>query len=96
MVTVTTFAEEQQLIRSIVGGKPHLFHNLIHPYERLIYALAWSSLRDAARAEETVNEVFVNAFRNLGECPLGIGFCAWLVSIALHKTRNPSHEGRGL
>ena len=86
MVTVTTLADEQQLIRSIVAGKSHLFHNLIHPYERLIYALAWSSFRDPVKAEDTVHDVFLNAFRKLGDCPADARFSGWLVGIALNRT----------
>jgi RNA polymerase sigma-70 factor (ECF subfamily) len=92
MVTVKTIADEQRLIASIMAGEAHLFHNLIHPYERLVYSVALSSLRNPHAAEDTAHEVFLTAFHRLAECPPEAGFSNWLVSLAIHKASQRSTE----
>ena len=76
------------MIASILGGETQLFHELIRPYERRVYAMALSFLRNEADAEDVAQEAFLKAFRNLasfrGDAKLG----TWLVSITLNEARS--------
>jgi RNA polymerase sigma-70 factor (ECF subfamily) len=80
--------DEQQMIVAILAGESHLFHQLIRPYERSVYMMALSFLKNEADAEDAAQEAFLKAYRNLpsfrGESKLG----TWLISIALNEARS--------
>ena len=40
MMEVRDKSEEEEIIASIRAGSTHLFHDLIRPYERKVYAMA--------------------------------------------------------
>ena len=42
MAGTTETRDEAQMIASIIAGESHLFHELIRPYERKVYAMAQS------------------------------------------------------
>jgi len=54
---------EVGLIERIRAGETDLFLELIQPYERSIYLLAFSVLRNEADAEETAQETVLKAFK---------------------------------
>ncbi len=76
------------MIASILAGDGHLFHDLIRPYERRVYAMALSFLRNEADAEDATQETFLKAFRNLASFRGDAKFGTWLVSIALNEARS--------
>ncbi|HTZ58522.1 MAG TPA: sigma-70 family RNA polymerase sigma factor [Acidobacteriaceae bacterium] len=76
------------MIASIVAGDAQLFHELIRPYERRVYAMALSFLRNDADAEDAAQETFLKAFRNLASFRGDAKFGTWLVSIALNEARS--------
>ena len=76
------------MIASILAGDKHLFHKLIRPYERRVYAMALSFLRNEADAEDVAQEAFLKAFRNLGSFRGEAKFGTWLVSITLNEARS--------
>jgi RNA polymerase sigma-70 factor (ECF subfamily) len=80
--------DEAQMIASILAGDKHLFHKLIRPYERRVYAMALSFLRNEADAEDVAQEAFLKAFRNLGSFRGEAKFGTWLVSITLNEARS--------
>ena len=76
------------MIASILGGDAQLFHELIRPYERRVYAMALSFLRNEADAEDAAQEAFLKAFRNLASFRGDAKFGTWLVSITLNEARS--------
>jgi RNA polymerase sigma-70 factor (ECF subfamily) len=79
--------DEAQIIAAVRGGEAHLFHDLIRPYERTVYVMALSFMRNEADAEDVAQEAFLQAFRKL-DCFRGEAkFGTWLVSIALNEAR---------
>ena len=80
--------DELQMIRSILGGDSQLFHDLIRPYERSVYLMALSFLHNEADAEDTAQEAFLKAFRNLTSFRGESKFGTWLISITLNEARN--------
>jgi RNA polymerase sigma-70 factor (ECF subfamily) len=84
----TELRDESRMIASILAGDAHLFHELIRPYERRVYAMALSFLRNEADAEDATQEAFLKAFRNLASFRGDAKFGTWLISITLNEARS--------
>jgi RNA polymerase sigma-70 factor, ECF subfamily len=84
----TEIRDEPRMIASILAGDTQLFHELIRPYERRVYAMALSFLRNEADAEDAAQEAFLKAFRNLASFRGDAKFGTWLVSITLNEARS--------
>jgi RNA polymerase sigma-70 factor, ECF subfamily len=84
----TEIRDEPRMIASILAGDTQLFHELIRPYERRVYAMALSFLHNEADAEDTAQEAFLKAFRNLAGFRGDAKFGTWLVSITLNEARS--------
>lgn len=80
--------EQQRLIGKILAGENALFHELIRPYERSVYLMAFSMVRDAADAEDIAQEAFLKAYRNLASFRGEAQFGTWVISIALNEARS--------
>ncbi len=88
MAGMTGMRDEAQMIASIIAGDSQLFHELIRPYERRVYAMALSFLHNEADAEDAAQEAFLKAFRNLSRFRGEAKFGTWLVSITLNEARS--------
>lgn len=88
MIEGSIVPEEGQLIASILGGNTHEFHNLIRPYERTVYVMALTLLKNEADAEDVAQEAFLKAFRNLKSFRSESKFSTWLISITLNEARS--------
>ncbi|HET6216047.1 MAG TPA: sigma-70 family RNA polymerase sigma factor [Acidobacteriaceae bacterium] len=84
----TELRDESRMIASILAGDAQLFHELIRPYERRVYAMALSFLRNEADAEDVAQEAFLKAFRSLAGFRGDAKFGTWLVSITLNEARS--------
>jgi len=88
MAATSEVRDEAQMIASIIAGDSQLFHELIRPYERRVYAMALSFLHNEADAEDITQEAFLKAFRNLASFRGEAKFGTWLVSITLNEARS--------
>jgi RNA polymerase sigma-70 factor (ECF subfamily) len=88
MTGISDSTGEEQIIASILAGNTHLFHDLIRPHERSVYAMALSLLHNEADAEDAAQEAFLKAFRNLANFRGEAKFGTWLISIALNEARS--------
>jgi RNA polymerase sigma-70 factor (ECF subfamily) len=79
---------EGQMIDSILAGNTSEFHDLIRPYERTVYVMALTLLKNEADAEDVAQEAFLKAFRSLANFRSEARFSTWLISIALNEARN--------
>jgi RNA polymerase sigma-70 factor (ECF subfamily) len=84
---MATAAEELMLIGRILSGERDLFHELIRPYERLVYLTALSIVKSDAEAEDVSQESIIKAFRALARFRGEAKFSTWLVSIVLNEAR---------
>ncbi|HEY2038388.1 MAG TPA: sigma-70 family RNA polymerase sigma factor [Edaphobacter sp.] len=75
------------MIAEILAGRTEAFHDLIRPYERSVYMMALSMLRNEAEAEDVAQETFIKAYRNLGRFRSESRFSTWLIAIALNEAR---------
>ncbi len=78
---------ESELIANILAGDIQLYHELIRPYERCVYIMTLSYVRNKKEAEEVVQETFIKAFRDLRTLPDDSNFGTWLVRIARDEAR---------
>jgi RNA polymerase sigma-70 factor, ECF subfamily len=90
--TVTTLTnvvdrDEAALVRCIREGQKTLFHELIRPYERGIYLVAFSILYSQADAEEVAQEALLKAFVHLDELRKEDKFKSWLFLIVMNEAR---------
>jgi RNA polymerase sigma-70 factor (ECF subfamily) len=88
MTKISDTTDEAQIIASILAGSTHLFHDLIRPHERSVYAMALSLLHNEADAEDAAQEAFLKAFRNLAKFRGESKFSTWLISITLNEARS--------
>jgi len=78
---------ESALISGVLSGDHELFHQLIRPYERLVYVTIFAILRNQTEAEDAAQESMINAFRNLKSFRGDAKFSTWLVTIAMNEAR---------
>jgi RNA polymerase sigma-70 factor, ECF subfamily len=86
---------EVEMIALVLGGQPHLFHDLIRPYERSVYAMALSFLHNEADAEDAAQEAFLKAYRNLASFRGDAKFSTWLITITLNEARGRLRRMKG-
>ena len=82
-----TVEREKELITRIIAGEADLFHELIRPYERMVYLAVLTMLRNEQEAEDASQEVMINAFRHLKSFRGESKFSTWLVTIAMNEAR---------
>lgn len=76
------------MIASILAGETQLYHELIRPYERSVYMMALSYMKNEADAEDVAQEAFLKAFHHLAGFRSEAKFSTWLVGIALNEARS--------
>lgn len=78
---------EADLIARILAGEKDLFHDLIRPYERMLYLTAFSIVKNETDAEECAQDAVINAYRHLDKFRGDAKFSTWLVTIAMNEGR---------
>ena len=78
---------EGALIARVLAGETELYHELIRPYERLVYVTIFAILKNETEAEDGAQEVMISAFRNLKSFRGEAKFSTWLVTIAMNEAR---------
>ena len=76
------------MIAAILAGDIQLYHQLIRPYERSVYMMALSYVKNEADAEDVAQEAFLKAFHHLASFRSESKFSTWLVGIALNEARS--------
>ena len=83
----TATAKEASLIARVLAGETELFHELIRPYERLVYVTIFAIVKNEAEAEDGAQETLISAYRNLKSFRGEAKFSTWLVTIAMNEAR---------
>ena len=78
---------EAETIAAILAGEIQLYHELIRPYERSVYVMALSYMKNEADAEDVAQEAFVRAFRKLSSFRAESKFSTWLMSVTINEAR---------
>ena len=85
---------EAQLIARILAGEKELFHDLIRPYERMLYLTAFAIVKNEGDAEECAQDAVVNAYRNLARFRGESKFSTWLVTIVVNEARQKLRKAK--
>ena len=78
---------EPEVIAAVLAGEIQVYHELIRPYERSVYVMALSYMKNKADAEDVAQEAFVRAFRKLSTFRGESKFGTWLISITINEAR---------
>ncbi|HET9802033.1 MAG TPA: sigma-70 family RNA polymerase sigma factor [Candidatus Acidoferrum sp.] len=78
---------EAALIARILAGEKELFHELVRPYERMIYLTVFAILKNEVESEDAAQEAIINAYRHLNSFRMESKFSTWLVTIAVNQAR---------
>lgn len=87
MTDGTETDQELRWIAAIVAGETELYHDLIRPYEKVVYMVVLSYVKNAADAEDIAQEAFLQGFRGLAGFRAEAKFSSWLITIALNLAR---------
>jgi RNA polymerase sigma-70 factor (ECF subfamily) len=79
--------DEADLIARILAGEKELFHELIRPYERMVYVTVFAVVRNETDAEDSAQDALVNAYRHLSKFRGESKFSTWLATIAMNEGR---------
>jgi len=93
-VKAATERNEPELIARILSGEKELFHNLIRPYERMIYLTAFSIVKNATDAEDCAQDAVVNAYRHLAKFRAESKFSTWLTTIVVNEARQKLRKAK--
>lgn len=85
---MTSDLDEQKWVRAAQQGDPEAFARLVGLHHRRVRACLVARMHDAHEAEDLAQEVFLTAYRKLGEFDSGRPLAPWLRSIALNLLRN--------
>src|SRR5688500_10059250 len=76
------------LVEASRRGDASAFARIIERYQRAVYAVAYSGVRDRALADDVTQDTFVVAWRRLGELRDEQRIAAWLCGIARNRARD--------
>jgi RNA polymerase sigma-70 factor (ECF subfamily) len=79
---------EQVLIERTLGGDGHAFAMLVERFQRKIYRVAFSVVRDEVEADTITQDTFVQAYTHLSRFEGRAGFETWLTRIAINRGRD--------
>jgi len=91
----TRSISEAELIARMVAGERDLFHELIRPYERMVYLTVFSIVRNETEAEDGAQEAVINAYRHLSSFRAEAKFSTWLTTIAINEGRKRLRKAKG-
>lgn len=80
-------AHEAILIERILAGENELFVDLVRPYQKMVYSMAVSIIKNEDEAEDIAQEALFKAFERLAQFRGESKFSTWVVQIALNEAR---------
>jgi RNA polymerase sigma-70 factor (ECF subfamily) len=78
---------EAALIERIQRGERELFYELIRPYEKRVFVIAFTILRNEADAEDAAQDAFLKAFKYLAQFRAESRFSTWLIQVTINEAR---------
>jgi RNA polymerase sigma-70 factor, ECF subfamily len=88
-MTVTAIEEWPREITTALErareGDEHAFGSLVREHESMVYSIAFHALRDAARAEEIAQEVFLQLYRTMERIESPSHLVHWLRRTTGHR-----------
>src|SRR2546423_15096594 len=87
--------EETELIARVLAGEKELFHELIRPYERMVYLTLFAIVKNETEAEDGAQETVISAYRHLASFRGDAKFSTWLTTIAINEGRKRLRKAKG-
>ncbi|HEY9167751.1 MAG TPA: sigma-70 family RNA polymerase sigma factor [Candidatus Kryptonia bacterium] len=88
--------EDSTLIELARAGDKRAFGQLVKKYEQLVYSFSFKICRDPEKAEEVLQETFINVWRGLKSFSGNSKFSTWLYRIVTNNClmmhRKKSHD----
>ena len=99
MMTLKTMPALEQndakLVAESLDGSRDAFRRIVERYQTLICSLAYSATGNVSRSEDTAQETFIAAWKQLGALREPAKLRAWLCGIARHRIqKNFERDGR--
>ena len=85
MVNTTSHSPDNTLIRKAQAGDSHAFAELVRRYEQTVYGFSFKVCRNKEKAEETLQDTFINVYRKLDQFNGESKFSTWLYSIVTNN-----------
>lgn len=79
---------DQELIDRTLAGDGAAYGIIVERFQRKIYRVAFAIVRDETEADTITQDVFVQAYTNLGRFEGRAGLETWLTRIAINRSRD--------
>lgn len=73
--------QDYEVVRLCLEGRTEHFETLVDRYQKLVYSLAWSYLKDVQLAEDAAQEAFAKAYKHLASYNPAFRFSTWIARI---------------
>ncbi len=87
-------SREQLLIQRIMDGERDHFHELIRPYERRAFLIAYTILRNPNDAEDAVQQAMLKIFVHLDQLSETDKFCSWAMRVVENESKMHKRKRR--
>ena len=85
---------DQELIDRTLAGDGGAYGILVERFQRKIFRVAYAIVRDESEADIVTQDVFVQAYTNLGKFEGRAGLETWLTRIAINRSRDSLRRRR--
>ncbi|MCX6136334.1 MAG: sigma-70 family RNA polymerase sigma factor [Ignavibacteriales bacterium] len=76
---------DERLIEDARNGNVHAFETLVKRYEQMVYGFSFKMCRNKEKADETLQDTFINVYKNLQQFNGNSKFSTWLYSIVTNN-----------
>jgi RNA polymerase sigma-70 factor (ECF subfamily) len=76
---------DEQLIEQARNGNVRAFETLVKRYEQMVYGFSFKMCRNKEKADETLQDTFINVYKNLKQFNGKSKFSTWLYSIVTNN-----------
>jgi RNA polymerase sigma-70 factor (ECF subfamily) len=85
---------DQELIDRTIAGDGHAYAILVDRFQRKIFRVAFSIVRDETEADTITQDTFVQAYTHLSRFEGRAGLETWLTRIAINRSRDTLRRRR--
>lgn len=85
---------DDELVSRTLEGDDEAFGAIVERYQRPVFRVARSIVRDEMEADTITQDVFIKAYYNLGKFEQRAGLETWLTRIAINRSRDSLRRRR--
>jgi RNA polymerase sigma-70 factor (ECF subfamily) len=85
---------DETVIARVLGGEKELYELIIRRYDRRLFRISRSYVKDGDEAEDVVQEAFIRAYENLAQFEGRSAFSTWLTRILLNEALSRTRRHR--